>query len=180
MVIAIWTKMCFRTNSAPSGNNKNVNKRMINNPWYQPQNFTISVSPDSNHPYMCVVGAGNGRQTSKMWEIHMRSVVVICAWAAVRVISDVTGPPSSPPPTPSVTHSQAASAQRSDKSVHTATEGKTARLLLLPARPHWHGPRRRQVISPESCLLSSEAKGNFPLSVFYSDAHVLRWEVAHS
>lgn len=42
------------------------------------------------------------------------------------------------------------------------------------ARLLWNGHRRSALNILEPCLLSLVAKGNFPPSVFYSDAHILR------
>ncbi len=68
---------------------------------------------------------------------------------------------------------------------HSCTVDQRVRGAALPASrsgtasaAHWHGHRRRALTIQEPCLLSSVAKGNFPLSVFYSDAHILRWEAA--
>lgn len=41
-----------------------------------------------------------------------------------------------------------------------------------------YGYQRRTLNIQETCLPASVAKGNFPLSAFCSDAHILRWEAA--
>lgn len=71
ILLAFWTQTCFLINSVPSGNNKNVNKRMIKSLWCQPQNFTISVSPDSNHP------TANCEKST--WDQSSWSLCVSCA-----------------------------------------------------------------------------------------------------
>lgn len=145
--------------------------------WCQTETSPFSVSADPNRPPTPTTLPYTLGEVGKSWEMCSGVVISLRAWAALCVISDVSGPPSSPPRSPSVTHSRRAGAHRYGRE---RRKGRTARLLLpLSARPHWHGPRRGEVISPESCLLPSVAKGNFPLSVFYSDAHVLRWEAAH-
>lgn len=87
------------------------------------------------------------------------------------VISDVVGPPTLPPRLP----------QWHTDSPSSSTEERRARSRWSPRESSdWHGHRRRALTIQEPCLLSSVAKGNFPLCVIYSDALILRWEATHS
>lgn len=113
--------------------------------------------------------------------LHVISRRDLPAWAALRVISDVNGPPSSPPRSPSVTHSQAASARRGAATSRCTPprEGRkdSASAAALSASSLAWTPQKKD---EQPQIMPTVAKGNFPLSVFYSDAHVLRWEAAHS
>lgn len=107
-------------------------------------------------------------------------VVISLAWAT-RVIRDVAGPPTSPSvclsgetPLPLLLHGGPTSRDRCQRD--DGGDGNEGRIASANASPHWYGRRRRALTIQEPCLLSSLAKGNFPLFAFCSDAHILRWE----
>lgn len=116
--------------------------------------FTVLVDP--NYPFLPLMLRWKEAKEQIWRNLHVISRRDLPAWAALCVISDVNGPPSSPPRSPSVTHSLRqhlrGAAQRRAGAHRHGRGGRTARLLLLSARPHWHGPRRRKMISPKSCL----------------------------
>lgn len=113
------------------------------------QTSPFSVLLDTNSPPLMLRWEEAKKQILR--NLHVISRRDLPAWAALCVISDVNGPPSSPPRSPSVTHSSSiCAARRSDEPVHTATgveEGQrvcccSQRVLagMDPGEERWSAP----------------------------------------